>query len=247
MKDDKQKDDALKTQGQYANQSEEKKKELTGRSLDLFKNTRQIETEYKDKGFYRDLSLMAKNVLAASVIAITVGLGVAAVGDKDKVVAPTPAAEMASEKVDFSSIDVSRISIIDLMNYRDKLLPYGENSVPPIDYVVNRTELDQRDQAAAHLRHLQEVKSLTERFISRLGGEDAVKAMDPIELVVAGVEFDEERATIEKLAGRPAPRYATPDEVQSFVVEMEAMGDYEFLDSRINELPLQLKNLAPTP
>lgn len=194
---------------------------LTGRGKELARGTNDLETPYGDKEFVRELSLTARSLLSAGIISAAVGIAVYAVGDKT-VDAPEPTRHEIMQ-----TVDVNRIATIDLVNSRERLLPYGENSVPPIDYVLSKTAPQDKERAAAHIETLQEILSVIKGFDYYIE-QNEVDTTDPIAIVVAASEYDERNRSL-LTGGRFKGDYSA-EQANELFSRLEQIGENEIVD-----------------
>ena len=216
------------------------------------RETEQFEGKSNDKSFYQSLSLTSKNLLAAGIVSAAIGLGLYAL-DENKIeeqsTAPV-ATQLEATDVQSTNIydfNVSSISVLDLYNHIDVLLPDGENSIPPINFIINSTEPSDQDLARKHLETRQEILSITNDFETK-AAQANMSLDDPMERVLFAIEYDEKRAEdAKRLEGRAEPSYLGPEGVQRFIQAMDKAGQYRRYDrERLLTLPEQFKTPNPS-
>lgn len=217
---------------------------LDKRSKELVAATERIETPYADKAFWKRLSVAGRRLALVAATSTLLAGSIYLVTDKFKQPEPPSRIEQIAELQ--AQVNLNQVSTLDILNHEEKMLPHGDNSVPPLEFIINRTEQPDRIRAEVHLKTLGDMLSIVNGF-NYYAEQNNIDRDDPIAVVIAAQEFDKTRRG-EGYLNEGMTEPLRPQEVSNLFSRLEEMGNNRRFDQEtIDYKDGYDKLFAPTP
>lgn len=201
---------------------------LNPRASQLISRAKNIETPYNEGRFLRNLSLTARQAISAVIVVAATALAVTLTSEKS-VQAPLPTDQEVRAALS-ESINFDRVSTMDLLPYRFRMLPDGENSVLPRDEIINRIDPKDRNRASVHNDKLGELLTIYRSFDNYVS-KHAVDTTDAIAVVAAAASFDADYR--KPLSNNQFVGDLTPEAVVDLFSRLEQIGENEIVDREL--------------